>query len=126
MDSSGLTVPVAVLRDAVQARVAVTSLRAVEAETGVSYTALRNFLSGGEPYSGNRKKLTTWYLASGADPEPSDALAALGMLLSGLPPSRRMDALLDLLSRIEEKYIAEGLPPPAWLVNARSLANESK
>jgi hypothetical protein len=112
VDSGGVVVPVAVLREAVRERVAATSLRSVEAETGVSYTSLRWLLAGSEPYSDNLAKLTSWYLST----ITGGAVAgALNSILNALPAVTRVEAEEVIKAAIRRAYRDAGCSIPHWL-----------
>jgi hypothetical protein len=112
MDSGGVVVPVDVLRETVRERVAATSLRSVEAETGVSYTSLRWLLSGSEPYSENLAKLTFWYFSTitgGA------TAAGLATLLAALPAVTRAEAAEVIRAAVRRAYRDAGCSIPDWV-----------
>lgn len=111
MDSGGVVVPVAVLREAVRERVAVTSLRSVEAEIGVSYTSLRWLLAGSEPYSENLAKLTSWYFSTFAGGAVAGALATV---LAALPAVTRAEAAEVIRAAIRRAYRDAGCSIPDW------------
>lgn len=112
MDSGGVVVPVDVLRETVRERVAATSLRSVEAETGVSYTSLRWLLSGSEPYSENLAKLTSWYFSTilGAA-----AAGGLATILAALPAVTRAEAAEVIRTAIRRAYRDAGCSIPDWV-----------
>jgi hypothetical protein len=56
------TLSVAAIRELARKRVSVTSLRAVAEEIGVSFSGLRSFLQGREPYPQTVKKLVAWFV----------------------------------------------------------------
>jgi hypothetical protein len=112
MDSGGVVVPVAVLREAVRERVAATSLRSVEAETGVSYTSLRWLLAGSEPYSENLAKLTSWYFSTIAGGAAAGALASI---LTALPAATRAEAAEAIRAAIRRAYRDAGCSIPDWV-----------
>ena len=113
MDSGRVVVPVAVLREAVRERVAATSLRRVEAETGVSYTSLRWLLAGSEPYSDNLAKLTSWYFSVIAG--GGNAAEALTTLLAALPSQTRAEAAEEIRATVTMAFHKAGCPVPEWL-----------
>jgi hypothetical protein len=112
MDSGDLSVPVDVLREAVRERVAATSLRGVEAETGVSYTSLRWFLGGSEPYSDNLAKLTSWYFKTITG---SPSAEAFSTLLASLPAETRVEAAKTIRAAVQRAYRDAGCPVPEWV-----------
>jgi hypothetical protein len=121
MDSLGLSVPIDILRDAVRGRVEASSYRDVVAETGVSKTALRHFLSpeseGSTLYSENRRKLTEWYLRTVPDQIVHAALAAL---VAALPPETRERGSRELLAIIRRCFDeARVTLPTGWSEQGR-------
>jgi hypothetical protein len=112
MDSGGVVVPIEVLREAVRERVAATSLRRVEAETGVSYTSLRWLLAGSEPYSDNLAKLTSWYFSAVVS---GNAAEALSTLLAALPSQTRTEAAEAIRATVKKAFQKAGCPVPEWL-----------
>ncbi len=114
MDSGGVVVPVDVLREAVRERVGATSLRRVEAETGVSYTSLRWLLAGSEPYSDNLAKLTSWYFSVIAG---GGAAEALSNLLAALPSQTRAEAAEEIRATVKMAFQKAGCPIPDWLIS---------
>jgi transcriptional regulator with XRE-family HTH domain len=61
MVSAERAVPVTVLRDAVRLRVEGSTLRAVAAEVGLSFSGLRSFLAGTKPHPRTLEKLQAWF-----------------------------------------------------------------
>lgn len=110
-------VPVDVLREAAQRRVDDTSLRIAAGEIGVSYSGLRTFLKGTEPYAPTLAKLRAWYAQTveGQAMTPERARAMLAALVEGLPPERREEAARELVTRLVESYRKSGADVPDWL-----------
>lgn len=110
-------VPVSVLREVAQRRVDETSLRTAAAEIGVSYSGLRTFLKGTEPYAPTLAKLRAWYAQTveGRAMTPEHARAMLAALVEPLPPERREKATRDLVARLVESYRASGVDVPRWI-----------
>jgi hypothetical protein len=117
---SPAVLPVSELREAVQQRVSVSSLRAVAAETGLSWKAIDNFLAGSSPYRRNVQKLTEWYLrqaaAEDAVPSAETAAAALYVLVRHFPPAQRAEATAALVATLRNVGEAHGVILPAWLM----------
>ncbi len=88
------------LRETVLARVRSTSLRAVAREVGMSPSGLDKFLSGGNPYSGTRRKLYNWWLRA---------------LLHDVAPERREVILAELVRTLRDLHHAHGELCPPWL-----------
>ena len=103
--------PVDVLREAVRERVAATSLRSVETETGVSYTSLRWLLAGSEPYSENLAKLNFWYFSTITGGRTAGALTTV---LSALPAATRAEAAETIRAAIRRAYRDAGCSVPEW------------
>lgn len=110
-------VPVSVLREAAQRRVDETSLRTAAAEIGVSYSGLRTFLKGTDPYAPTLAKLRAWHAQTveGRAMTPERARAMLAALVEPMPPERRQEAVRDLVARLVESYRASGADVPGWL-----------
>ena len=73
----------AVLRGALQKRVDESSLRAMEAETGISFSNIRSFLRGASPQRATREKLVRWYYSRGKGVPtipPDDVANAVALL----------------------------------------------
>lgn len=98
-------VPNTVLREAARARVASTSRRAFAAEVGISYGAVTKFLAGSEPYAGNLKKLTEWYIRSAPVVDAEAVEHALALLLRSVPEELQAEAAAEVRS-VLEKYLA--------------------
>ena len=111
---------IARLRETVLARVRVTSLRAVAREVGMSPSGLEKFLSGGNPYSGTRRKLFNWWLRAQGEPvmprlSSEAAACALRSLLQDVAPERRERLLHDLVRSLRDLHHAHGELCPPWL-----------
>ncbi len=108
------------LRETVTSRVRSTSLRSVAREVGMSPSGLEKFLSGGNPYSGTRRKLYNWWLRAQGEPAvprlSSDAVAfALRGLLHDVAPERRDAMLAELVRTLRDLHRAHGELCPPWL-----------
>lgn len=112
-------VPVSVLREGAQRRVDETSLRTAAAEIGVSYSGLRTFLKGTEPYAPTLAKLRAWYAQTveGRAMTPERARAMLAALVEGMPPERRPEVLREIIEALRRAYKATGANAPEWLRN---------
>lgn len=117
MTPGDLAVPVPVLREAAQRRVDETSLRTAAAEIGVSYSGLRTFLKGTDPYAPTLAKLRAWYAQTeeGRAMTPERVQAVLESLLEPIPLELRREVLRDLVEILERAYRAVGAPVPKWL-----------
>ena len=107
------------LRAAAQNRAAATSLRATAAEVGVSYSAFRDFVGGSEPYSGNLKKLTEWYLKLELEMDLQTARNAIRLLLKGIPDAELASAGKAVTEAIRIEYERCLLPVPGWVTEKR-------
>lgn len=118
-------VPVSVLREAAQRRVDETSLRTAAAEVGVSYSGLRTFLKGTDPYAPTLAKLRAWYAQTveGRAMTPERARAILAVLLEPIPPERREEVRRAVLEALERGYRAAGVPLPNWMPELRDEAS---
>lgn len=112
------------LRAAVSSRVAVTSLRAVAREIGMSAPGLNAFLDGGHPRSATRRKLATWFIQFGAARtqgiDVDAAGTALSLLLDDLPPESRPQAVGGAVEFFERLYDEALAPRPGWLAAIRA------
>jgi hypothetical protein len=111
---------IARLRETVQTRVRASSLRAVAREVGMSPSGLEKFLSGGNPYSGTRRKLYNWWLRSQGEPtvprlSSEAADGALRLLLQDVAPERRDEILAELVRTLRDLHHAHGELCPPWL-----------
>jgi len=120
------SLPVRVLRVAVDREVAHRSLRRAAAEVGVSPNGLRHFLGGAFPRLSTRLKLERW-LAANATPSRPPAVGQLVRLLhelaADLPTEQAGELALSIGSMLEEAYTGLRLSPPAWV---RELARQGR
>jgi|SRR5580704_3253200 hypothetical protein len=123
MSAKRVAVSVRVLREAVERKVEVTSLRHVAAEIDMSPSTLHAFIQdeSKEPYNKNYQKLLTWYVRDSCDAQGIDAnsaAASLELLTLHFPPRRRrgvQQKILDLLEQLK----GEGVPAPQWLTDVK-------
>ena len=115
------SVSIAELRDALQSRLEDTSLRQLAEEIGMSWSGLRTFLGGTEPYAVTMHKLTLWYARYVAEyrqeTDTSAARIALTTLLRHVTPSRRHDLEQQILKVLADDARKRRLRSPAWLAN---------
>ncbi len=116
MTSPHRVVPVDLLREAARQRVEETSLRSVAAETRMSYTALRHFLRGSEPYSDNLRRLTEWYLSTAQVAIPVEASElAMRLLIGRLPEPEQSKAREEVVEVVRRYFKQVGLDAPHLL-----------
>ena len=82
----------------------------------MSYSGLRTFLKGTDPYAPTLAKLRAWYAQTGEGRAmtPERARAMLAALVGSLPPERREEAVRELIARLVESYRAASAVP-GWL-----------
>ncbi len=116
-------VSIAELRQALQSRLQNTSLRQLAEEVGMSWSGLRTFLRGTEPYSVTTHKLTVWYTRYlGGHQQETDAdaaRAALTVLLRHVTPSRRHEVQQQILKVIADEARKPRSRSPVWLAKLR-------
>lgn len=95
-----------------------TSLRAVARGIGMSAQSLKLFLAGAHPREPTLRKLRAWYFGGSpdaADVSPDTALAAVQLLVEGLPDARRAPTVREMLAILVDSHARQGTPPPEWL-----------
>ena len=115
-------VPIEAIREAARRAVAEASLRAVARSIPMSPMGLQHFVNGTRPYRSTLRKLTAWYVNRGASRgefSEDTVLAALAILLDGLPDEQQPTARAELLDRIAALYEGAGTEVPAWLKRLR-------
>jgi hypothetical protein len=118
-------VPVKVLRAAALRRVEETNLRQAAAEIGLSWSGLRTFLRGTDPYSPTVQKLRVWFETTGQGtiPEIEQVREIIDSLSAYLPADGRPPAEHELAVAILgwcELWCERGrVPVPAWAVALR-------
>lgn len=124
------SIPTDRLREAINARLATTSLRGLARDVGMSPSGLQKFLDGAAPYFPTQQKLERWFVRETAacrvDRSLESWLAALMLLVGDLPPARRGPAALELLDRLEAAYRSSPSPPPPWLGELRRAVRENR
>jgi hypothetical protein len=112
-------VPVDAIREAAAHVAALTSVRSVSRDIGISPRGLQKFLDGGEPYSPNRAKLQAWYVRKVADgivdPVAGAENAAVDLLLRGISPRKKEKARAALLDALRRIYADAGAKTPGGL-----------
>lgn len=112
-------IPLDELRQVIEARLAVVSLRALAREVGMSPTGLQKFIDGSVPYLPTRQKLERWLVrevaAGRVQMSPSAAIAALEVLVRDLPARRRKRARTEVVRTLRAAYDAAAPPRPGWV-----------
>jgi hypothetical protein len=113
------TLPVPLLRDAVERETARLSLRGTAKQIAISPNGLRNFLLGADPRSATRAKLEAWLATQGhgsARPPSVGHLVRLLRELSGdLAPQQTVLLGRNIASLLAAAYEERGLAPPRWV-----------
>jgi hypothetical protein len=126
MVSPERAVPVVVLRDAVRLRVEGSTLRAVAAEVGLSFSGLRSFLAGTKPHPRTLEKLHAWFERLSEDDQVAFFLQGTFFgLITDFPeevwqlyPHERRLALAELaLSMAQTFFGALNRPVPESIVS---------
>jgi hypothetical protein len=110
------------LRDALQQRVKLTSLRATARELGMSPTGLRGFIDGTEPYVKTLRRARVWLaerVQSEGDQDLADA-RAIEVLVSPLATDRRDHGRAWLTKAVA--WLREGHAMPALEVKSRTTS----
>jgi hypothetical protein len=116
-------VPLDDIRELARDRAEQSSLRHLAPVIGLGHSTLHNFLNGAAPHPRVRRLLGLWYLretgAEGAEEEVVRPFAsALDILLSGVPPESRSQAMDEVLDVLERGYAPTG-KLPSWLTALR-------
>ena len=119
------TIPIEVLRDFARSQAEAGSIRGVAEEVGLSHSALHKFILGHtNPQPRVRRLLGLWYLQKVERAHHIDVarpyVAALDVLLSGIPDEQRTAAQRGLLNALTEIHADAGTPTPRWLEVLRS------
>jgi hypothetical protein len=111
------------LRAAVEGRVAARGLRPVARELAMDPRAVTGFLAGAQPRASTRQRLVRQYVRWVAEQErPGDddaELAALEILLRGLPSSEKDQAWREAVDAVQGIYVRRGLDVPRWIRDTR-------
>lgn len=112
------TLPVPVLRAAVQREVDRSSLRQAAREIGLSPNGLRNFLIGAAPRTSTRIRLERWLTRRGAG-EARPSVKHLVRLLDELAVDLSAEQAAALAQGVSDflldAYQSRQLPPPRWV-----------
>lgn len=118
-------VPLEVLRDFARSVAELGCIRETAQDAGVGRSTLHHFITKGTtPHPRIRRLLALWYLRRVSGLDELDYLrpylAALDVLLSDASESVREDATLDVLTSVENRYVAAGQDAPPWIAVMRS------
>lgn len=91
---------------------------------GVPRAVVRKVLAMSNPRPATLERLREWAMDR-PDPEIAPGLVALTVLASEFPSPGRARARADLAWVLSELYVAEGMPPPEWLIE-ECLANQAR
>ncbi|MFQ5705046.1 MAG: hypothetical protein ACE5HT_13630 [Gemmatimonadales bacterium] len=112
------TLPIAVLRGAVERELSQISLRQAAREIGLSPNALRNFLGGSTPRRGTRARMERWLAtrpASGNVPTLRRFLRLLENVTPDLPPREAATLGREVSRLLLDAYERQRVPPPRWV-----------
>lgn len=113
------TIPVPLLRDAVEREIAELSLRSAAKQIGVSPNGLRNFINGSVARSATRAKFERWLASLDHRSVPPPTVGHLVRLLTDLSGdlSPQQTVLLgrNISMLLSEAYEARQLTPPRWV-----------
>jgi hypothetical protein len=107
-----------VLREGARRDAESTNLRIVAADVGMSARGLLKFLDGSAPRAATLRKLRDWYVrraASQGEVTLDTALAALTVLLDGIPVDEMRDCTTRLLEAVRENHRETGTKEPDWV-----------
>jgi hypothetical protein len=118
-------------RLALQRQIKLTTLRGTARDVGLSASGLHNLaFNGSRPYTATWHRLRAWYVrhnTAEADTSPETALAAVQVLLAGVPPAARAEAEVTLTEVLKQVHRKQGGRPPRWLKDlAKRLKAGSK
>lgn len=113
------TIPVPLLRDAVEREIAELSLRTAAKQIGISPNGLRNFINGSVARSATRAKFERWLASLDHRSVPPPTVGHLVRLLTDLSGdlSPQQTVLLgrNISALLAEAYEARRLTPPRWV-----------
>src|SRR5213593_628444 len=113
------TIPVPVLRDAVERQITDLSLRGAAKRIGVSPNGLRNFIGGSFPRSVTRAKLERWLASLDHRSVPPPTVGHLVRLLTelsgDLSPQQTVLLGRSISAVLADAYEARRLSPPRWV-----------
>ncbi|HET7461022.1 MAG TPA: hypothetical protein VFJ82_07230 [Longimicrobium sp.] len=107
-----------------------TPIRALEAEIGISRTAIDHFHKRKSTPGKNWPKLRDWYVANRAKhldeyrTPPELMVASALQILSLLPGSKRTQALTDMAGYLKNLHVKLKEPQPEWVKMLTELADK--
>lgn len=124
MASAEQSAPIEVIRHAVERAVAVSSLRIVADEIGMTAMTVRAFIRGdGQRQPRTQRKLSTWYARYAAvrDSEGvNDVRSALSVLAELVPQASRSRLERRVLAVLEDEFRENRMSAPGWLATLRT------
>lgn len=113
------TIPVALLREAIEREIAELSLRTAAKQIGISPNGLRNFINGSLPRSATRGKFERWLASLDHRSVPPPTVGHLVRLVTDISAylSPQQTALLgrNISALLADAYAARALRPPRWV-----------
>ena len=113
------TIPVPLLRDAVEKEIAELSLRSAAKQIAISPNGLRNFINGSVPRSATRAKLERWLASldhrTVRPPTVGHLVRLLSELSGDLSPQQTAFLGRNISALLSDAYEARRLSPPAWV-----------
>lgn len=108
-------------RIALKDAIALTSLRAVARQVGMSPTGLTKFLDGTNPYGPTIERVRIWYYyrAGVQQTAPDEIISALRRFVVTLPEPNT--GVARLLAAVDASYQDAGMFAPEWVGAARAL-----
>ncbi len=108
-------------RTALEDAIALTSLREVARQVGMSPTGLTKFLDGTNPYGTTIERVRFWYYnrAGMHQTPPEEIIAALRRFVVTLPEPNT--GVARLLAAVDESYQNAGMYVPQWVAAVRAL-----
>lgn len=113
------TLPVSLLRDAVEKEIAELSLRGAAKQIGSSPNGLRNFINGSMPRSATRAKMERWLASldhrSVLPPTVGHLVRLLSELSGDLSPQQTALLGRNISALLADAYEVRRLSPPRWV-----------
>lgn len=113
------TLPVPLLRDAVEREIAELSLRGAANQIAISPNGLRNFINGSVPRSATRAKLERWLASldhrTARPPTVGHLVRLLSELSGDLSPQQTVLLGRNIAALLSDAYDTRRLSPPSWV-----------